>query len=95
MIDGDRLQKVIDKGYDFRLGTRGICVNCYRRKTVGDWCILIPRAFTEIHADDLKVVDDEYFYSLEVYRGGEMIADINLSAYDTLTLPYVRTEVEP
>lgn len=90
MIDADELRKVIGKGWDLRLGTGGICVNCYHRKTNPDWCILIPRAFTEIHADDLKVADDADFYSLEVYRGGEMIADIDLSAYDVLTLPDVR-----
>lgn len=93
MIDADELQKTIDKGWDFRLGTRGICVNCYHRELPLDWCIHIPRAFTEIHADELKVLDDADFYSLEVYCGGEMIADIDLSAYDVLTLRDVRTEV--
>ena len=91
MIDPDELQKVIEKGWDFRLGARGICVNCYHRVHAHDWCIHIPRAFTEIHADDLKVVDDVDFYSLEVWRNGEMIADIDLSAYPLLTLPDVRT----
>ena len=94
MIDGDELQKAIDKGCDFRLGTRGICVNCYRRKLAPEWCIHIPRAFSEIHADDLKVVDDVNFYSLEVWRRGEMIADIDLSAFDVLTLPDNRTVSE-
>lgn len=94
MIDPDELQKVIKKRWDFRLGARGICVDCYHRVHTPDWCILIPRAFTEIHADELKVVDDEDFYSLEIWRNGKMIADIDLSAYPLLTLRDVRTVKE-
>ena len=87
MIDADELKKVIKKGWDFRLGARGICINCIRRMVDPyDWCIFIPRAFTEIHAGDLKVVDDVDFYSLEVWHNEDMIADIDLSKYPVLTV---------
>ena len=86
MIDGTCLQSLIDLKKSFRIGTRGICCNCYA--TPNGWTITIPRAFIDIQCDELSILDDVdlYYLGFSQDKGISFVDFLNLREYDKLTV---------
>ena len=86
MIDEVCLQSLIDLKKSFRIGTRGICCNCYA--TLKGWTIMIPRAFIDIQCDELSILSDEdlYYLGFSVDKGRSFIDFLDLMEYDKLTV---------
>jgi len=92
MIDEDEIRRCIDHGRSFRIGARGICIEC-RRISIREpanyrWRITIPRAFVSIDADDISILSDEDFYDLcfSVDNGRTHWSLADLMQYDRLTV---------
>ena len=92
MIEYDEIKKCINHGRSFRIGARGICIEC-RRIGIREpanylWRITIPRAFVSIDADDISILSDEDFYhlcfSVDAGRTHWSLAD--LMEYDKITV---------
>jgi len=87
MIDETCLQSLIDLRKDFRIGTRGICCNCYA--TSKGWTIMIPRAFIDIQCDELSILHEEediYYLGFSYDKGRSFVDFLNLNEYDKLTV---------
>ena len=86
MIDETNLQTLIDRKRDFRIGTRGICCNCYA--TLKGWTIMIPKAFIDIQCDELSILSDEdlYYLGFSCDKGRSFVDFLNLMEYDKLTV---------
>ena len=86
MIDEVSLQSLIDLKKSFRIGTRGICCNCYA--TLQGWTIMIPRAFIDIQCDELSILSDEdlYYLGFSTNEGRSFVDFLNLAEYDKLTV---------
>ena len=87
MIDETCLQSLIDLKKDFRIGTRGICCNCYA--TMTGWTITIPRAFIDIQCDELSILSEEediYYLGFSCDKGRSFVDFLNLAEYDKLTV---------
>ena len=87
MIDEVSLQSLIDLKKSFRIGTRGICCNCYATLS-GGWTITIPRAFIDIQCDELSILscDDLYYLGFSDDKGKSFTDFLNLAEYDKLTV---------
>ena len=92
MIDEDEIKRFINHGKSFRIGARGICIECrcisIREPADYRWRITIPRASVSIDADDISILSDEDFYhlcfSVDAGRTHWSLAD--LMEYDKLTV---------
>jgi hypothetical protein len=86
MIDETSLQSLIDLKKDFRIGTRGICCNCYA--TLKGWTIMIPRAFIDNQCDELSILSepDLYYLGFSCDKGRSFVDFLNLMEYDKLTV---------
>jgi len=88
MIDSDELNRYIESRKRFKIGTRGICINCIPHLHNAGWTVSIPRAFVYLDVCEINVLDDVDFYHLCVsFDDGhsfESVAD--LTQYDKLTV---------
>ena len=86
MIDQDAITAAIDQRKSFKIGARGICATFlwspFRRR----WDIHLPRANAVIHASEIGAVSEVDFYLLEILHDDDLIGDIDLMAYDKLTV---------
>lgn len=87
MIDGDELAALIRDKIPFRIGARGICIECYPH-IFNNWLIRINRAFVEIRAADISVLDDVDYFMLtfDPDGKGEYLSLADLREYDKITV---------
>ncbi len=92
MIDSYELEQLIRDKQAFRIGTRGICIECCPNFNNKIWVITIDRAFVELHVQDIAVLDDPDFFMLtfDPDGKGEYLALADLSRYDKITVLYQR-----
>ena len=93
MIDGYELEQLIKDKQTFRIGTRGICIECCPNIHSG-WVITIDRAFVELHVQDIAVLDDADFFMLtfDPDGKGEYWSLADLREYDKITVLYQRVK---
>lgn len=94
MIDGDELTRLIKDKIPFRIGARGICIECCPNIHSKIWVITIDRAFVELHVQDIAVLDDPDFFMLtfDPDGKGEYLSLADLRRYDKITLLYQRVK---
>lgn len=94
MIDGNELAELIMGQVPFRIGTRGICIECVPNIHSGIWVITIDRAFIELHVQDIAILDDADYFMLtfDPDGKGEYLSLADLSKYDKITLLYQRVK---
>ena len=94
MIDADELAALIRDKIPFRIGARGICMECVPNIHTGVWVITIDRAFVELHVQDIAILDDPDFFMLTIDPDGkgEYLGLADLSRYDKITLLYQRVK---
>ena len=92
MIDSNELAALIRDKIPFRIGTRGICIECCPNIHSKIWVITIDRAFVELHVQDIAVLDDADFFmlSFDPDGKGEYLPLADLSRYDKITVLYQR-----
>lgn len=94
MIDGDELAALIRDKVPFRIGTRGVCIECVPNVHTDIWVITIDRAFVELHVKDIAILDDPDFFILIIDPDGkgEYLDLADLSRYDKITVLYQRVK---
>lgn len=65
MIDVDEINKLIEDKRSFRIGGRGICIDCRFHFPSRTWVVDVPRASLEMHCESISVCDDVEFTVLE------------------------------
>lgn len=92
MIDGYELEQLIKDKQAFRIGARGICIECCPNIHNKIWVITIDRAFVELHVQDIAVLDDADYFMLtfDPDGKGEYLSLADLSRYDKITVLYQR-----
>lgn len=92
MIDGDELMQHIRARQAVRIGARGICIELIPNDYNGGWIIRIDRAFVNMDADDVNILDDVDFFllSYSVDKGKTYLALADLTYYDKITPMYQR-----
>ena len=94
MIDADELAALIRDKVPFRIGTRGICIECEPNVHTDIWVITIDRAFVELHVQDIAVLDDPDFFMLtfDPDGKGEYLSLADLRQYEKITVLYQRVK---
>ena len=74
MIDADQCEYIrvlISKRKKFRIGTRGIAIECTPMMTYDKWLVTVNRAFMSVYCSGIGVCDDDPDGSvtLECYQG--------------------------
>ena len=92
MIDGDELMQHIRARQAVRIGTRGVCIELIPNIYNHGWIIRIDRAFVNMDADDVNILDDVDFFllSYSVDKGKTYFALADLTQYDKITPIYQR-----
>ena len=96
MIDGEKIQQIRDLIFEhraFRIGGRGICIDCYPEyeNLRHYWRIEIPRAFVEMECSIIDIESNDYFVVMNFYRDIDSrtpCAVINLKTYSKITRFY-------
>ena len=93
MIDGDEVAALIRDKIPFRIGARGICIECHPH-IFNNWVIRIDRAAVEIRAADIAVLDDADYFMLtfDPDGKGEYWSLADLREYDKITVLYQRVK---
>lgn len=88
MIDIDEINKLIEDKRSFRIGGRGICIDCRFHFPSKTWVVDVPRAFLEMHCESISVCDDVEFTVLECHNHDDRDCTgiFDLSEYTKVTV---------
>lgn len=80
------INHLIDNKASFKIGARGIAVTCNYIPVRKKWNVTVGRASMSMDCDDISALDDADAWCLELYRGGELTATVDLSQYTNITV---------
>ena len=68
MIDIDIINNLIERKAAFRIGGRGIGIDCRFHNPSKTWVVDVPRASLEMHCETITICDDVEFTVLECHN---------------------------
>ena len=88
MINSDSITLCIRERKPFRIGARGICIECHPHVFTKRWTVSVDRAFVYLDVDDINVLDDADSYDLCVSLdlGKSYLSFADLTQYEKLTV---------
>lgn len=87
MIDETELQRLIDHYRSFRIGGRGICINCLRTKDSICWSVSVPRAgMRSLNCDSIEYCPTDNTLVCGVECGYVASFQFDLNMYSKITV---------